>query len=74
MAKTKNATIQVRQGSAPNSNTVLKSGEFGYDKTKKILKFGDGVTRWAELPVVDTNRGAVRVYYDDNGYPCYENR
>lgn len=74
MATTKKATVQVRQGSAPNSNTVLKSGEFGYDKTNKILKLGDGVTRWADLPAVDTNRSVIRVYYDKNGYLCYENR
>lgn len=74
MAITKRATIQVRQSSAPASDTVLKSGEFGYDTTNNILKLGDGVTIWDDLPAIDTNRSAVRVYYDAEGYPCYEDR
>lgn len=74
MAKTKKETIQVRQGSAPNSATVLKSGEFGYDNVKKILKLGDGVTPWSDLPIIDTDRSPVRIYKDTDGYLCYEIR
>lgn len=74
MAITKQATIQVRQSSTPTSDTVLKSGEFGYDTTNNILKLGDGVTCWSDLPAIDTNRSDIRVYYDAEGYPCYENR
>lgn len=68
MAITKKATVQVRQGSAPNSDTVLLSGEFGYDSTNKILKIGDGVTTWANLPAINY----VVFYKDADGYLCCE--
>lgn len=74
MAKTKVLKIRVRQGSAPNGVTVLENGEFGYDSTNKILKLGDGVTAWKDLTAIETNRSSVRIYYDDDGYLCYESR
>jgi hypothetical protein len=45
--------IQFRTDTAANwllANTVLLSGELGYDSTNKKLKVGDGVTPWALLP------------------------
>lgn len=47
-----NNSIQVRKGSSSewsSSNTVLSSGELGYDLTNNILKIGDGVTAWNDL-------------------------
>lgn len=31
-------------------NPVLDVGQFGYDTTNKIIKIGDGVTPWNDLP------------------------
>lgn len=46
--------IQFRRGdnSAWNAaNPVLASGELGYVTDKQQLKFGDGATRWVDLPL-----------------------
>lgn len=48
-----NTTIQLRKGSSSSwssSNPVLASGEPGYDITNNILKIGDGITTWNDLP------------------------
>lgn len=48
------AQIQMRRGTtaewAAASPVVLASGEQGYDTTLKMMKVGDGVTEWANLP------------------------
>lgn len=44
--------IQHRRGTAAEfaaTNPVLKSGEWGYDTTNKVVKIGDGVTPWTSL-------------------------
>lgn len=44
--------IQIRRDSFLNwqsVNPILANGEFSYDTTNKILKIGDGSTRWADL-------------------------
>lgn len=46
--------MQQRRGTAAQwaaVNPVLADGEVGWDRTNKILKFGDGVTPWAQLPI-----------------------
>lgn len=49
-------------------NPVLRDGEPGYDKTKNMLKMGDGVTPWNDLsyltppeapPVIISGEAAV---------------
>lgn len=44
--------IQIRRDVAADwasVDPVLEDGEFGYDKTNKVLKVGDGVSTWSEL-------------------------
>lgn len=51
-AKNIKVTLLIRQDTAVNwtaKNPVLKSGEWGYDTTNKIVKLGDGVTAWNNL-------------------------
>lgn len=53
-------TIQFRRGSETlwgDANTVLASGEPGFDTTNKVVKIGDGVTPWDDLPFA--NRDAI---------------
>lgn len=54
-ASTFNSAIQVRQDTASmwsTLNPVLAEGEFGYDKTNKKLKLGDGTKHWNALPFI----------------------
>lgn len=47
-----NTQIQLRKGSAlewSTANTVLASGEPGFDISNNILKIGDGVNEWVSL-------------------------
>ena len=51
--------IQLRRDTAVAwslSNPILSQGEAGYDLTNKVLKIGDGVTRWDALPVIPSNQ------------------
>lgn len=51
-AKNIKVTLLVRQDTASNwasKNPALKAGEWGYDTTNKIVKIGDGVTKWNDL-------------------------
>lgn len=44
-----------RRDSAANwssANPVLEAGEFGYDTTNKVIKIGDGSTRWNALTAI----------------------
>ncbi len=46
-------TIRVRRGTAAQwtaANPILALGEPGYETDTGILKIGDGVTAWADLP------------------------
>lgn len=48
-----NNTIQFRKGLGSewtSTNPVLASGEPGYDLTNSILKIGDGINTWTDLP------------------------
>jgi len=47
--------IKIKRDTAANwaaNNPVLSDGEFGYDKTNKMLKIGDGATAWSGLGYV----------------------
>lgn len=47
-----NTQIQLRKGSAlewSTANTILASGEPGFDISNNILKIGDGVSEWVSL-------------------------
>lgn len=49
------STIKLRKGTSSewaNINPVLASGEPGYDSTNNILKVGDGVNSYSNLPVL----------------------
>ena len=35
-----------------SANPVLEAGEFGYDTTNKVVKIGDGSTRWNALQAI----------------------
>lgn len=54
--------IQLRRDTAANwtaINPVLALGEPGLDTTIDLLKYGDGVTAWNDLPYSGSNPGAV---------------
>lgn len=47
--------IQLRRDTASNwasANTLLAEGEIGFEKDTNMLKIGDGVTLWNELPYI----------------------
>jgi len=49
--------MQIRSGSASQWGptgpcVILACGEMGYDSTNKVLKVGDGVTCWEDLPPI----------------------
>ena len=49
---TKTYTILIRRDSVQmwyRYNPILALGELGYDYTNKVIKIGDGQTRWREL-------------------------
>jgi len=51
--------IQIRRGTTAewsNANTVLASGELGYDTDLKIFKIGDGVAAWNSLAIADKDQ------------------
>ena len=51
-----------RRDSASNwssANPVLEAGEFGYDTTNKVVKIGDGSTRWNALQAITTQNVTV---------------
>lgn len=68
-----NVELIVRQGTAEewgSSSYVLKSGEWGYDTTNKIIKIGDGTSLWAALTAVsmtDTNTTYTFAEGSENG-------
>lgn len=68
-----NVELIVRQGTAEEwggSSYVLKSGEWGYDTTNKIIKIGDGTSLWAALTAVsmtDTNTTYTFAEGSENG-------
>jgi hypothetical protein len=49
MSTTKILIRRDGEDSWQENNPLLNSGEFGYDITNKLLKIGDGTTRWNEL-------------------------
>ena len=42
-----------------SANPVLEAGEFGYDTTNKVVKIGDGSTRWNALQAITTQNVTV---------------
>lgn len=53
-----NDRIQIRKGTLSEwvaSNPVLASGEPGYDITNNLIKIGDGVNPWTDLPLSATS-------------------
>jgi hypothetical protein len=57
-----NTIITVRKGTASqwsSSNSVLASGEPGYDLSNNILKIGDGVSNWNNLKNVASISGLI---------------
>lgn len=58
----RNNYIQVRRGSSVEwiaQNSVLGSGEPGFDTTNNILKIGDGVTSWSNLSSIKISSTGV---------------
>lgn len=56
----KNITLLARQDTAENwekSTYILRDGEFGYDTDNKILKLGNGINLWKDLPDEDDYYG-----------------
>ena len=50
--------IQIRRGAFvewSGTNPVLANGELSLDTTSKLLKAGDGVTEWRDLPYIGMN-------------------
>lgn len=55
-------TIQIRRGPAAEwatANTILSSGEFGYETDSKRLKVGDGTAAWADLAYISPGPNSV---------------
>jgi hypothetical protein len=59
-------TVQLRRANSTEwaaYNPILKDGEPGLDPVAGVLKFGDGISAWADLPVYatasDAGGGAV---------------
>ena len=53
MEKVINGIFKLRNGSSSewdSKNPILAEGEAGFDKTKKILKIGDGEAAWKDIP------------------------
>ena len=58
------ARLIVKNDSSENwseRNPVLLAGEPGYSSDKKILKFGDGVTNWNELPSISVENLTIPI-------------
>lgn len=53
--KTLNTKIQLRRDTAANlANVILAVGEPGFSTDTKILKIGDGVSTWSNLPAINS--------------------
>ena len=55
-----NITLLPRQDTAENwakSTYILKDGESGYDTDNKVLKIGNGIDLWKDLPDEDDYYG-----------------
>lgn len=74
--------IQLRRDITTAWNTedpVLADGELAFDKTNKILKMGDGTSKWSELPVMltqskfplDPCRSVSIVFGGNTNYICW---
>ncbi len=61
--------IQIRRDTPANwaaQNPVLAQGEPGYDLDNQVMKVGDGVKHWADLPDIQTTGLAGHIDDDDN--------
>jgi len=53
---TANVTIKIRHDKAENwstKNPILLIGEYGYEEDTFLLKIGDGITAWNNLPYLN---------------------
>lgn len=69
--KTINTRIKMKHDTASNwktNNTVLLSGELGIDTTNRILKCGNGVSSWEDLPILARNISNVSQLTNDSNY------
>jgi hypothetical protein len=63
-------TVQLRKGTASewaSVNPVLASGEPGYDLTNRLLKIGDGLSNWVDLPSIGGGQ-SNNISYNISGY------
>jgi|LakMenE01Jun11ns_1017448.scaffolds.fasta_scaffold9467849_1 hypothetical protein len=64
MSENINPKIQFKRGTTTewlNSETVLASGEPGYDTTTKEFKLGDGTKSWSTLENVVSGSGIKQI-------------
>lgn len=62
MAQVIKTTFQLRRGKSAvweKNNPILAAGEPGFVIDKNLLKIGDGVTAWNELPYLGGEGGGV---------------
>jgi hypothetical protein len=51
-------------------NPVLKAGELAYDTSNNTIKFGDGVSKWQNLPSISSDDISGLKYIDSAIYKC----
>lgn len=54
--------IQIKRGTSSqwaDSNVPLRSGELGYDTTRRRMKIGDGGTLWEDLAWANVDQGTI---------------
>lgn len=65
------ARIKIKHDTAKNwekNNIVLLSGELGIDTTNRIIKCGNGISTWKNLPVLTRNLNYISEISNDIGY------
>ena len=65
-----NVELIVRKGTAAEwaaSEYVLKAGEFGYSTDDKVVKMGDGVSKWSALVAVNKDTTYEIIEGTENG-------
>jgi len=64
------ARLTVRKGTGTQwqiSNPILLDGEMGYASDTRMLKIGDGETKWNALPFYETGGGGVNSPFIHDG-------
>lgn len=62
MAQVVNITYQLKRGTAARwleVNPILKQGEPGFAYDVNILKIGNGIDKWSDLPVINSESYAI---------------